>query len=209
MEETRKIPEKTIERLSIYRRLLIDLKLKGLDHLYSHQLSELANNTPAQVRRDLMIIGYSGKPRKGYNIEELIDRINSILHYSLEQKIALIGIGNLGRAILSYFSHQHPSLSIVAAFDTDETKINRVISGCQCYHMKEFEKKVEDEKIQLAIITVPAPKAQIVADKICTTSIKGILNFAPVPLKLPEHIFADRIDITTALEKIVYFISKR
>lgn len=202
-----KIPEKTIERLTLYRRLLRDLKIKGLDHIYSHQLAELANNTPAQVRRDLMIINYAGT-RKGYDVDELIDIINNILNDSGEQRIALIGIGNLGRAILSYFSFQRSSLSIVAAFDTDETKANRVIAGCKCYNIRDFDKIVKDEKINLAIITVPAQYAQDVADMIYEAGIKGILNFAPVPLKLEKGVYTDRIDITTALEKIAYFATK-
>jgi redox-sensing transcriptional repressor len=201
------IPIKTIERLALYRRLLRDLTAKGLDHLYSHQLAELANNTSAQVRRDLMITGYTGTPRKGYDVKELINRINSILDDISEQKIALIGIGNLGRAILSYFSYQQPTLSIVAAFDSDESKTNRVIGGCRCYHIREFDEKIKELKITLGIITVPAQHAQDVADMMTQAGIKGILNFAPVPLRVPEEVFTDRIDITTALEKIAYFAS--
>jgi redox-sensing transcriptional repressor len=170
-------------------------------------LAELANNTSAQVRRDLMITGYTGTPRKGYDVKELINRINSILDDISEQKIALIGIGNLGRAILSYFSYQQPTLSIVAAFDSDESKTNRVIGGCRCYHIREFDEKIKELKITLGIITVPAQHAQDVADMMTQAGIKGILNFAPVPLRVPEEVFTDRIDITTALEKIAYFAS--
>lgn len=200
------IPVKTVERLVLYKRLLKDLQAKGENSLYSHQLAKLANNTPAQVRRDLMMIGYSGgTPRKGYQVEELIDRITSVLEETEEKKIILVGIGNLGRAILSYFSFQHPGLSIVAAFDNDENKTNRVIAGCRCFHLRELEEKVKETGATIGVITVPAQHAQAAADIMVDAGIKGILNFAPVPLKLPEGVFNDRIDISMALEKIAYF----
>jgi redox-sensing transcriptional repressor len=200
------IPVKTVERLVLYKRLLKDLQTKGENSLYSHQLAKMANNTPAQVRRDLMMIGYSGgTPRKGYQIEELIERITSVLEETEEKKIILVGIGNLGRAILSYFSFQHPGLSIVAAFDNDENKTNRVIAGCRCFHLRELEEKVKEFGATIGVITVPAQHAQAAADVMVEAGIKGILNFAPVPLKLPENVFNDRIDISMALEKIAYF----
>lgn len=202
------IPEKTVERLALYRRLLSDLKEKGLEHLYSHQLAEFTRNTPAQIRRDIMMTGYCAVAKKGYSIEDLIKKIDETLAGPQKQKIALVGIGNLGRAILSYFNNQHSALMIVAAFDDDETKVNRVIAGCRCFHIKELESKVKEEGIDLAIITVPGRYAQDVADKLEVAGISGILNFAPVPLKLPDTIYTDRIDITTAIEKVAYFAGK-
>lgn len=203
--EKRVIPIKTVERLILYKRLLRDLLTKGESSLYSHQLAKMANNTPAQVRRDLMMIGYSGgTPRKGYQIQELIDRIIQILDESKEQKIVLVGIGNLGRAILSYFSFQQPGFTIAAAFDSDESKTNRVIAGCRCYNLRELAEKVKETDAKLGIITVPAQYAQQVADMMVECGIKGILNFAPIPLKVPESVFIDRIDITMALEKVAY-----
>ena len=209
MNNKKDIPEKTIERLALYRRLLSDLKEKGLEHLYSHQLAEFTRNTPAQIRRDIMTTGYAANARKGYSIEDLIKKIDDTLAGPQKQKIALVGIGNLGRAILAYFNNQHSALMIVAAFDSDEAKVNRVIAGCRCYHMKELEGKVREEGIDLAIITVPGRNAQEVADKLEAAGIAGILNFAPVPLKLPDSVYTDRIDITTAIEKVAYFASRK
>ena len=152
-----------------------------------------------------MEIGYSGSPRKGYNVAELILAISRILDGSQERVIALVGVGNLGRAILSYFTYKRAGLSIAAAFDTDERRINRVVSGCRCYHFDQFETLVREKKINLGIITVPAAFAQAVADRMTGAGIRGILNFAPVPLRVPEHVFVDRIDIASALEKLAYF----
>ena len=208
MNNKKNIPEKTIERLAMYRRLLSGLKEKGLEHLYSHQLAEFTRNTPAQIRRDIMMSGYVANAHKGYAIGDLVKKIDETLGGLQKQKIALVGIGNLGRAILAYFNNQHSALSIVAAFDNDDSKINRVIAGCRCYHIKDVESKVKDEGIDLAIITVPGHYAQDVADKLEIAGVSGILNFAPVPLKLPDTIYTDRIDITTAIEKVAYFASK-
>ena len=208
MNNQKDIPEKTVERLTLYRRLLAGLKEKGLEHLYSHQLAEFTRNTPAQIRRDIMVTGYTASARKGYSIEDLIQKIDETLKVPTKQKIALVGVGNLGRAILTYFNNQHSTLSIEAAFDNDDTKANRVISGCRCYHLKDIETKIKAEGIELAIITVPGHHAQSVAEKLESAGIKGILNFAPVPLRLPESIYTDRIDITTAIEKVAYFANK-
>ena len=199
------IPARTIERMVLYKRILGDLQGKGVSMLFSHQLADLAHNTSTQVRRDLMEIGYSGSPRKGYNVAELISAISQILDGSRERIIALVGVGNLGRAILSYFTYNHPGLTIAAAFDTDERRINRVVSGCRCYHFDRFEELVREKQINMGIITVPAMAAQSVADRMTAAGIRGILNFAPVPLAVPEGVFVDRIDIASALEKLANF----
>lgn len=203
------IPVKTVERLAIYRRLLKDLVINGQAQIFSHNLAKLANNSPAQVRRDLMTIGYSGNPRRGYTVKDLLEKINSILNDINNKNIALVGIGNLGRAILSYFSFQQPALKIAAAFDEDESKAGRVIAGCRCYHIREFKDVAKEQNISLGIITVPAAHAQSVAEIMADAGIRGILNFAPVPLRLSDDIFTDRLDISAALEKVAYFAGRR
>ena len=205
MKKTGPIPARTIERMVLYKRILMDLQSKGVTMLFSHQLAELAHNTSTQVRRDLMEIGYSGSPRKGYKVTELIAAIAQILDGTKERIIGLVGVGNLGRAILSYFSCKHPGLTVAAAFDLDERRVNRVVSGCRCYHLDQFENLVREKQINLGIITVPASAAQSVADRMTGAGIRGILNFAPVPLRVPEGVFVDRIDIASALEKLAYF----
>ena len=206
MKKQDKIPAKTIERLAIYRRQLSELKSNRLSHIYSHQLAELANNTSAQVRRDLMIIGCSGgNPKQGYNIDYLLDSINSILDNNKGQQIALVGVGDLGKAILSYSNYQRSTLSIVAAFDIDEQKIGKVIASCKCYPISDLKSKIRELGITLGIITVPSVYAQKVADKLIEAGVKGILNFAPTSLRVPEGVYVERIDITMELEKVAYF----
>ena len=204
-----RLPDKTVERLSLYRRLL-ERTLNGEEsYLYSHQLGVLANSTAAQVRRDLMLLGCTGSPIRGYSVTELIERIGAFLDAPQGQRIALVGIGNLGRAILAYFSQRRPNLSIVAAFDIDPQKVGRVIAGCRCYHLNELAAVVEREGIHIGVITVPASQAQQVADQLVAVGIRGLLNFAPVRVRVPDEVAVQDMDITTSLEKIAYITRQR
>ncbi|MCX6550334.1 MAG: redox-sensing transcriptional repressor Rex [Acidobacteria bacterium] len=199
------IPVNTIGRLSLYRRLLLDLAASGLRQIYSHQLAALAVSTPAQVRRDLMTIGCSGSPRRGYAIEELIEAVNTVLARSVETSVALVGVGNLGRAILAYYTNRQPWVRFVAAFDTDEDKVNRIINGCRVYAMGRAEDILAQEGIRAAALAVPAREAQSVADRLVLAGIKSFLNFAPVRLHVPTGIFVDDMDMTTALDRVAYY----
>jgi redox-sensing transcriptional repressor len=199
------ISDKTIGRLSLYRRLLNRLKAEGKDNIYSYQLAGLAGGSAARVRRDLMAIGYSGSPSKGYEIAELIKSLGFFLDSPQGQQAALAGIGNLGRAILSYFSGRRPKLAISAAFDNDPSKVNRLIQGCPCFPVEELAVRVEEKMIELGIICVPANQAQFVADQLVHGGVKGILNFAPVRLHLPADVYVEDVNMTTALEKVAFF----
>jgi redox-sensing transcriptional repressor len=199
------ISEKTIERISRYRRLLYNIRHDPTPNIYSHQLAAMSHITPAQVRRDLMLIGVTGSPSRGYGVTDLIDGINRILDAPQQQNIALVGLGNLGRAILSYFPQRTPSLVIAAAFDTNPRETNRVIHGCRTYSMDVFEQVVQANGISVGIITVPAEVAQKTADLMVNAGIRGILNFAPVPIRAPAFVYIENLDVTMYLEKVAYF----
>ena len=199
------VSEKTIGRLSLYRRMLNELLAEGVQSVYSHQLASMTGGTAAQVRRDLMVIGYSGSPTRGYDVQGLIESIRTFLDAPQGQAVALVGIGNLGRAILHYFAGRRPKLSIVAAFDNDLSKVHRVIHGCRCYPMEDLADVVREKHIQVGIITVPAAEAQGVADRLIRAGVRGLVNFAPVPLRVPPTIYVEDIDITMSLEKVGYF----
>jgi redox-sensing transcriptional repressor len=179
--------------------------MAGTQSVYSHQLAALAGGTAAQVRRDMMSIGYTGSPKRGYDVRELIESIGAFLDSPKSQGAALVGIGHLGQAIMSYFAGRRPRLSIVAAFDTDPYKVNRVILGCRCYDISRLAEIVASHDIQVAIITVPAAEAQSTADQLVHAGIRGILNFAPVPLRVPPDVYVEDIDMTMSLEKVAYF----
>ncbi len=201
--------DKTIARLSLYRRLLGELKLGGTQNTFSHQLAKLAGVSAAQVRRDLMTVGYHGSPTRGYDVDGLGEAIGASLDAEQGQSAALIGVGNLGRAILAYFAGRRPRLSIAAGFDTDPEKVNRVVLGTRCYPMSELNEQIAREKITVAILTVPASEAQTAAEAVVRAGVKGILNFAPTPLHLPPGVYVEQVDITTSLEKVAYFARQR
>lgn len=203
-----KLPEKTVERLSEYRRTLYNCLAKGKTHIYSHELAGLHNITAVQVRRDLMLIGYSSLKKKGYDAQELINVIGGLIDHEESLSVAVVGMGNLGRAITAYFNGKRPKLNIVAAFDVDPNKVNRVVAGVNCYHMKDLGDVVKRSNISIAIIAAPPDSAATVAELLVNAGIKGILNFTTVPVNVPESIYLEEYDMITSLEKVAYFVKQ-
>jgi redox-sensing transcriptional repressor len=203
--QTHGIPTNTVARLSLYRRLLLDAAASGARQVYSHQLAALAVSTSAQVRRDLMTIGFSGSPRKGYAIQDLVAAINVVLAKSMETSVALVGVGNLGRAILAYYATRQPWVRFTAAFDLEPDRVNRVIHGVRVYPVDTLEEVLAREGIRAAVIAVPAAAAQGVADRLVLAGVKSFLNFAPVRLHVPTGTFVDNMDMSTALDRVAYY----
>jgi redox-sensing transcriptional repressor len=202
----RKLPEKTIERLSEYRRSLLNLSAEGKTHIFSHDLAKMHNITAVQVRRDIMFIGYTSAQRKGYDIKEMISVIGSVLDKEEGLNVAIVGIGNLGRAITAYFSGKRSKLNIVAAFDNDPDKVDRVIAGVPSYHISKISDVVKELNISIGIITVPSDFASETSKLLISAGIKGILNFTSVPLNVPDNVYLENSDMITLLEKVAYFI---
>jgi redox-sensing transcriptional repressor len=181
------------------------MRQDGLRFVYSHQLAHDAAATPAQVRRDLMVLGPMGTSNKGYDVEELIAAIDEVLDSPEGQRIALVGVGNLGRAILAFFAGRRPRLAITAGFDNDPTKAARVIMGCRIHNVADLAAVIAQEGITVGIVAVPAASAQAVADKLVAAGVRGIMNFAPSPLKVPPTVHVEDMDITMTLEKVAYY----
>lgn len=200
-----RLPEKTIERLSEYRRTLFRCLDEGKTHIFSHELAGMHNITAVQVRRDIMFIGYTSQGRKGYNIRELIDVIGAIMDPSDILNIAIVGYGNLGKAISSYLQNKRPHLKIVAAFDIDPKKIGSN-SFVICYSVDRLREIIAAKNISLALLTVSAPAAQQMAKVLIASGIKGILNFTSVNLSVPSDIYLEEYDMITSLEKVAYFV---
>jgi redox-sensing transcriptional repressor len=201
-----KLPERTVERLSEYRRTLLDCLKSGKTHIYSHELANLHNITAVQVRRDLMLIGYSSMKKKGYDAQELIDVIGKLIDYKHGLNVAVIGMGNLGRAVTTYFIGKRPKLNIVATFDIDPNKTNRVISGVNCYHIKDLKELIKNNNITIAIITSPPETTATITETLVMAGIKGILNFTTTPINVPDSIFLEEFDMITSIEKVAYFV---
>jgi len=209
MQKKMAVSGKTIGRLSQYRRILYGLMADGERYIFSHQLAAYMGGSAAQVRRDVMAVGYTGSPTRGYDVHELSRAIGDFLDAPSGQSVALVGVGNLGRAILAYFTGRRPRLSIVAAFDVDPGKVNRVIHGCRCFSFDEMETVVRDKQIEIGLITVPADQAQGVTERLVRAGVTGIVNFAPVRLWVPADVYVEEIDMTTSLEKAAYFARQR
>jgi len=206
---TKDVPERTLERLTLYRRLLNVLREDGVRYVFSRELAEMAGRTATQVRRDLMAVGYTGNPAHGYRVEGLIKSMRRFLDKPGGQNLALVGAGNLGKALLAYFEGRRPNLRIVAVFDSDPTKVNRLIGGCRCYAPSRMAQVVKAKAIEIAVIAVPAPAAQQVADELAAAGVKGILNFAPAMLRVPQGVYVKDLDMAMALEKVGYFSRRR
>lgn len=203
-----KLPGKTVERLSEYRRTLLGCQAEGRNYIFSHDLAAMLHITAVQVRRDLMLIGYAGILRKGYDVKELINKIASILDLEEGINVAIIGIGNLGRAVTAYFRGKRSKLNLVASFDNDPQKVNKVISGVKCYHIQDMEKVIREMNIRIAILTVPGDSAKNTCESIVRYGVRGILNFTTVSLNVPSGIYLEEYDMITSIEKVAYFVKE-
>jgi redox-sensing transcriptional repressor len=202
----RNLPHKTIERLSQYRRALLLVHAGGQTHIFSHEIAKIIHITPVQVRRDIMLIGYTGTLRKGYNIKELIDLIGEIIDSDKGLKVCVIGVGNLGRAIINYFSGKRTKLHIIAAFDSNPDKIGKEYSGVHCFDIKQLKEIVKKEEIRIGILTVPGEQAVCTAERLVKAGVKGILNYSPKPVQVPKSIYLEEYDMITSLEKVAFFV---
>lgn len=203
---SKEIPAKTIGRLSQYRRALLICKQKGETHIFSHEIASLQHVTPVQVRRDLMLIGFSGTLKKGYNINQLIETISKILDSDEGINVGVVGLGNFGRALINYFNGKRTKMSIVAAFDADTNKIGTEFNNVYCYSPYRMEEIIKSKNIKIAILTVPPDRAVEVAKKLVNAGIKGILNYTSTPIKVPDDVFLDEYDMITTLEKAAFFV---
>lgn len=196
---------KIIERLFLYRRCLFMLKENEMNQIFSHELARLSGVSSAQLRRDLMVIGYSGSPTNGYNKLALLKALNNYLDANEKEGVALVGLGDVGRAILHYFQGRRPSLEISAVFDNDPQKIGRVFSGCKTYSVDQIKEIVQANNIHVGVIAVPEQAAQQVADELVDAGVRGILNYAPVRLDIPDGVYLENRDVLVSIEKIAYF----
>jgi len=203
------LPEKTIERLSQYRRTLLNCQANGQTHIFSHELAALLNITAVQVRRDIMFLGYTSVQRKGYDIMDLVSVIGTLLDNNEVLKVAIIGMGHLGTAITAYFKGKRAKLDIVAAFDIDPAKIGKTIAGVKCYSKDQLPEVFKEMNISIGVITVPPENAADVAEKLVKAGVKGILNFTTVPLNVSSQVYLEEYDMVTSLEKVAYYVKKQ
>jgi len=200
------IPEKTIERLSEYRRTLLACHRQGITHVFSHILAGMHGITAVQVRRDLMLIGFSSDTKKGYDVKVLIDFIDDILYSKNTMNVAVIGMGHLGQAITKYFNSKKLNIRITAAFDIDPAKVGTTILDIPCYHIDDFEEVASNNDISIVILSLPSSIAAKYAEPLMTGGLKGLPNFTSAKLNFMQGIVVENHDITTILEKVAYFV---
>ena len=202
------LPGKTVERLSQYRRALAGTLAANRNYIFSHELAAMLHITAVQVRRDLMLIGYGSVMRKGYDVRELINTIGSIIDAPNGLNVAIIGMGNLGRAITGYFRGKRTNMNVVAAFDVDPQKVDKVVAGVRCYNISQMKKLRDDLDIMVAVLTVPADQAVTTAAMLVSNGIRGIMNFTTVPLNVPDAVYLEEFDMITSIEKVAYFVKE-
>jgi redox-sensing transcriptional repressor len=203
------VPDVVVSRLSLYLRELQHLVGDGCSTVSSSQLGQTLGVSDAQVRKDLAYFGHFGQPGIGYRCEELIDAVRRILGTDRQWIVALAGVGNMGRALLRYKGFAAQGFRIVAAFDLDPRIIGSIVEGVPIYDSGRLREIVRTEGIQLGMITVPAARAQDVAEQLVGAGVAGILNFAPVALSLPDGVPLVRVDLTTELEQLAFAVANR
>ncbi len=200
-----KIPTATITRLSIYSRYLEALSQEGVKIIASDKLAQKCGINPAQIRKDLAYFGEFGIRGVGYFVRELLFEIKRILGLNKTWKMALLGIGNLGSALLAHQNFIRQGYEFVAVFDVDPAKVGRrVPSGQIIYHMDDLEKVVGEKGVEIGVLATPAAKAQLAALRLIAAGVRAILNFAPIQLQLPEGTAVENVDFTVKLDNLAY-----
>ncbi|MFD1455323.1 redox-sensing transcriptional repressor Rex [Levilactobacillus lanxiensis] len=201
-----KIPRATAKRLPIYYRYLNILLDADKTRVSSTELSEAVKVDSATIRRDFSYFGALGKRGYGYDVESLIKFFKKILNQDRLTNVALIGVGNLGHALLNFNFHQDGNVRISAAFDVNADIANTIQSGVPIYPMSELRTQLEEQQIQVAILTVPADVAQSVTDDAVAGGVKGILNFTPLRVTVPKDVRVQNVDLTNELQTLIYFL---
>ena len=198
------LPRKTVYRLSIYQRCLQLLKANGVETVSSEALSKAAGVKSAQLRKDLAYFGNFGTRGLGYNVEMLSGMIGETLGTTRLQPVILVGVGNLGSALLGYLGFNKEGFEIIAAFDANPERIKAL--RIPLHPITEVEDFIRENNVKLAILAVPGHAAQQVVNTLTAAGIQAILNFAPVVLEVPEQVIVNNVDLAMELENLSYFI---
>ena len=202
------VPEVVINRLPQYIRVLRELQRSGGKVVSSKDLGDALQMTPAQIRKDLSYFGRFGKQGHGYNVVHLQDELRKILGLDHPWRIALVGVGRLGRAILGYPGFAPEGFQIVAAFDEDPRQVGQQIAGLIVRPMTQLQEEVRQKDIRIAIVAVPADHAQEVVHQLVTCGVKSILNYAPVSIQSPDGVKVRGIDPVLALQSMTFYLGQ-
>lgn len=204
--DTNKIPRATLKRLPLYYRFVNSLKAKGVSRVNSKEISEGLNIDSATIRRDFSYFGELGKKGYGYNIESLLEFFKSELSDSDIIKIGLVGVGHLGKALISYNFSIHDDMTITEAFDIDEKLIGQQFGEVTIKSMDGMKQVIQDQGIEVIIIATPVKVAQSVTDQLVDAGVKGILNFTASPVHVPNDVQVHQIDLGVELQSLIFFM---
>lgn len=196
----------TVTRFSLYLRHLEEALHKGAQKVSSRQLGEALGITDAQVRKDLACLGNLGQPGIGYPSEELVAAIRHVLGIDRVWSVALVGVGNLGRALLRYKGFQARGFRFVALFDKDPAVVGQRFEGLSVRSLADIAEVFQSQKIELGLLAVPSDSAQIVTDSLVQAGVKGLLNFAPVVVRVPPEVSLVAVDLTVQLEQLAFHV---
>jgi redox-sensing transcriptional repressor len=204
----RHVSVSTVERLSVYRKVLEELHYDGVEYVYSQQLAEMVGVTPAQLRRDLASFGSFGNISRGYNVYQLTRTISRILGTDTPQTVALFGVGDLGRSLLAYRGFEERGFHIGVIFDLDADKAGKVFAGRRCYHVDQMDKVLPEFNVRVAVLACRPPGLQQLVDRLAKVGVTSILNFVPKRITPAPGGYVESIDIAAKLEKLS-FLSKK
>ncbi len=199
------LPEATVKRLPIYLRSLVDAREENHATIASDELAARAGVNAAQVRKDLSYLGSYGTRGVGYDTEVLRQHLNRQLGLNQEYRVALVGVGNLGQALVNYRGFSQRGFNVVAAFDSDPAKVGRHYGGALVHSMGDLATVVSDEAITMALIATPAAVAQDAVDRVVGAGVSSVLNFAPAVLNVPPHVCLRQVDLAVELQVLSYY----
>lgn len=203
-----KIPSATITRLSLYSRTLENLLAEDTKIISSERLATLCDVNPAQIRKDLAYFGEFGVRGVGYYVKELLFEIKRILGLNKEWRMGIVGVGNLGLALLSHENFSKQGYIFVAAFDNDPKKINKKLpNGLVIHHINDLPYHAKETKMEIGIIATPANWSQEIANRLIKADIRAILNFAPVQIHVPPAFMVETVDFTVKLDNLAYHLT--
>jgi redox-sensing transcriptional repressor len=204
---SKKIPETTIIRLSVYYRALRQMSEQGIESTSSERLADVVGYTAAQIRKDLAYFGQFGVPGRGYYVADLKLNISRILGINREWEVVIIGAGRLGEALIAYKGFERQHFRIVGVFDNNPDKFGKVRAGLTIHDIEELPKVVAEQRVEIGILTVPADQAQAVVNRMAEAGLKAILSFVPSPLEVPEGVILRRVDLAMELEALSYYLT--
>jgi redox-sensing transcriptional repressor len=200
------VPDVVVSRLPQYVRVLKELSQQRIEIISSQQLGQALQMTPAQIRKDLSYFGRFGKQGRGYNVRYLLNELRQILGLDQEWNITVVGVGRLGRAIISYPGFAPEGFRMVAAFDSDSRQVGQSIGGLIVQPMSELSETIRRKDIRVSIVAVPAPQTAEVIRNLTSSGIKAILNYAPTTTLVPEDVRVRNIDPVLALQSMTYHL---